>query len=210
MGKPDIIYKHRISIVCEGAEEELYIKKLISKSLWDNYFFRIVNAKGAGNVAACYQNEINIDSSEGVLVFCDTDRSPHREYELIKERLLQIIGKGKVNLDSFLIFANPCSMQIILLHFGEEAVSLKTQSKHVNADIIEKFTGIANYKAQEEQIIAICNQINRQNYQLMKSRAAMLAQSDKVPGSSNFHRFLEYFEHDDISWIANIKKLFCP
>ncbi len=208
MARPDIICKHRISIVCEGDEEELYIKKLISKSLWNHYSFRVVNAKGAGNVAACYQNEVNIDSSEAVLVFCDTDRNPHQEYKLIKEKLFNIIGDNKADLGCFLIFANPCSMQIILLHFGTEAISLKTQSKHVNADIIEKLTGVAKYKAQEEQINAICNQINRQNYELMKSRAEKLPQSDDEPGSSNFHKFLAYFENDDISWIKNIQKLF--
>ena len=208
MGRPNIICKHRISIVCEGAEEEFYIRKLISKDLWTDYAFRIVNAKGAGNVTACYQNEVNADLSEAVLIFCDTDRKPHDEYVKIKRKLYDILGDD-ADLKAFLIFANPCSMQIILLHFGESAISLATQSKHVNAKIIEKLTGISGYKAhQETQIKAICDKINRQNYELMKARAAMLPQSEDTPGSSNFHLFLQYFEQSDVAWIAPIKTLF--
>ena len=87
----------------------------------------------------------------------------------------------KARFENLVIYANPCSMQVILLHFGSEPVSLKTQSKHVNADIIEQLTGVAGYKAhQEGQIDTICGKITRANYAVMKERAATINNPDDV------------------------------
>ena len=112
----------------------------------------------------------------------------------------------KAMLSELLIFANPCSMQIILLHFGEEPVSLKTQSKRVNAKIIEKLTGVAGYKAEQRgQIDAICGKVTRANYAIMKERALAINLPDDTPGSTNFSVFLGHFEDESDEWIMTAR-----
>lgn len=104
------------------------------------------------------------------------------------------------------IYANPCSMQVILLHFA--VVSLKTQGKKSNAKLIEELTGVKGYKAnQAEHIMAICSKINRQSYFVMKERVANINLPDNVPGSSNFIDFLQRFESETPEWLAKIHKL---
>lgn len=71
------------------------------------------------------------------MIFCDTDKLPYREYSLIKQKINGMLAKQKA-AEKLIIFANPCTMQIILLHFGD--VSLKNQGKKTNASIIEKWT----------------------------------------------------------------------
>ena len=205
MPKPEINRRPRICLVCEGYEEEAYINALIGKGLWCNYRFKVVNAKGAGNVTARFQNEIIADTCDAVLMFCDTDKNPFDEYLAIKSRLRAILGQ-KSKIENLIIYANPCSMQIILLHFGEKPVLLKTQSKHVNADIIEKLTGVSGYKAgREGQIDTICGKITRDNYALMKKRATAINRPDTVPGSSNFSTFIKYFEEQNDNWLKNTR-----
>ena len=111
---------------------------------------------------------------------------------------------GEDAADKAVIYANPCSMQIILLHFA--VVSLKTQGKKTNARLIEELTGIKGYKAnQEEHIKAICAKINRQSYLDMKERVATINRPDNVPGSTNFIEFLQRFESDKPEWIAEVR-----
>ena len=137
-----------------------------------------------------FQNEFQNDRYEIILVLCDTDKEPYREYRQIKEKLI--------------IFANPCTMQIILSHFGD--VSLKTQSKHANAGEIEKWTGVKDYDAHEDQIKMICSKIFRRSYAAMKQRVAAINFSDTTLCSTNFSVFLERFENEDTKWISAIQK----
>ena len=106
MRKPDINHRPRVCIVCEGYEEEAYVNALIDKGLWPHYRFKVVNAKGAGNVTARFQNEVSADSCEAVLVFCDTDRRPFDEYLAIKGRLRAMLGQ-KARFENLVIYANP-------------------------------------------------------------------------------------------------------
>ena len=205
MAKPQLFTaRHSLCVICEGYEEEIYVKHLLDKDVWNGiYDFTIINAKGEGNVPARYQFMINKDAYELVLVFCDTDRSPYTQYLDVKAKINSMHAcedaAGKV-----VIYANPCSMQIILLHFA--VISLKTQGKKTNAKLIEKLTGIKGYKAnQEEQIKAICTKINRKSYFEMKERVADINRPDDVPGSTNFIEFLQRFESDNPEWIADIR-----
>ena len=205
MAKPPLFSaKHSLCIICEGYEEEIYIKHLLAKDVWSKlYDFTIINAKGEGNIPARYQYMINRDAYELVLVFCDTDRSPYTQYLGVKARINEMHeaegAAGKV-----VIYVNPCLMQIILLHFA--VVSLKTQGKKTNAKLIEKLTGIRGYKAnQEEHIKAICAKINRQSYVDMKERVATINRPDNEPGSTNFIEFLLRFESDRPEWIAEVR-----
>ena len=206
MAKPRTLFnRHSLCIICEGYEEEIYVKHLIGKNVWnDIYDFTIINAKGEGKIPARYQYVINKDEYELVLVFCDTDRSPYTQYRGVKVRINEM-HEGDDAAGKVVIFANPCSMQIILLHFA--SVILKTQGKKTNAAQIEKLTGIKGYKAnQEEHIKAICSKINRQSYVVMKERVADIDYPDTVPGSTNFIKFLQRFESDKTEWIEETRK----
>lgn len=206
MAKPPLFPKnHSLCIICEGYEEEIYIKHLLGKNVWSRiYDFTVINAKGEGNIPARYQFEINKDAYELVMVFCDTDRRPYAQYLGVKEKI-NAMHEGDNVASHVVIYANPCSMQIILLHFA--VVSLKTQGKKTNAKLIEELTGVKGYKAnQEEHVKAICDKINRQSYFEMKKRVADINRPDTVSGSTNFIKFLQRFESETTEWIVDIHK----
>ena len=205
MAKPPLFpAKHSLCIICEGYEEEVYIKHLLGKGVWSHsYDFTVINVKGEGNIPARYQYEINKDAYELVIVFCDTDRHPYTQYLGVKKKI-NAMHEAEKAASQVILYANPCSMQIILLHFA--VVSLKTQGKKTNAKLIEQLTGVKSYKAnQEEHIKAICNKINRQSYFDMKNRVADINQPDTVPGSTNFIEFLQCFESETPEWIVGIR-----
>ena len=205
MAKPPLFTtRHSLCVICEGCEEEIYVRHLLEKKVWsDIYDFTIINAKGESNIPARYQFMINKDAYELVLVFCDTDRSPYTQYLDVKAKI-NSMHDGEDAADKVVIYANPCSMQIILLHFA--VVSLKTQGKKTNAKQIEELTGIKGYKAnQEEHIKAICAKINRQSYLDLKKRVATINRPDNVPGSTNFIEFLQRFESNKPEWITEIR-----
>lgn len=205
MGKPPLFpSKHNLCIICEGYEEEIYVKHLLGKNVWSRiYDFTVINAKGEGNIPARYQFEINKDAYELVMVFCDTDRRPYTQYLGVKEKI-SAMHEAENAASQVVIYANPCSMQIILLHFA--VVSLKAQGKKTNATLIEKLTGVKSYKAnQEDHVKAICDKINRQSYFEMKKRVADINRPDTVPGSTNFIEFLQCFESETSEWITEIR-----
>ena len=94
-------------------------------------------------------------------------------------------------------------MQIILLHFGE--VFLKNQGKKTNSAEIEKWTGVKNYDAHEDQIQEICHKIFKTSYQPMKHRLGKINLPDTTSSSSNFILFLEHFEDQSAKWITDIQ-----
>ena len=206
MGKmPDNIgYKPKVCIICEGLEEKLYMDKLESLKMWNqNYSFKFIDAKGASNVFSRYQHEYNNNNNWVTLVFCDVDKSPHKEYVKTKKAINDFHNKRTL-ADKITIFANPCTMQIILSHFGD--VSLTTQAKKTNAPKIEELTGVAGYGGHEGQIKMICGQINRPNYAKMKERVSKINREYSIPSSTNFITFINNFESNDCEWIKTIGK----
>ena len=195
---------HRILVICEGDEEFKYFNRLIELNVWCNsYVFKPLNVKSASNIPARYQDAYQNNRYEMILVFCDTDKAPFREYSKIKSKINAFLGKRNA-ADKIIIFANPCSMQIILSHFDD--VSLKNQGKKTNATIIEKLTGIKGYDAHEEQIDAICRKIFQRSYPDMKKRVEAIYFPDTTSGSTNFIVFLDRFENDNTKWITDIQK----
>ena len=166
------------------------------------YSFSTVNAKSASNIFARFQDVYQNDKYEVILIFCDTDKTPYREYNQTKKKINNFFGKLKA-AEKIIIYANPCTMQIILSHFGD--VSLKNQGKKTNANVIENFTGVKNYDAHKEQINTIYRKITRSTYHDMKQRVEGINSSDTTTCSTNFGVFLNRFENDDVSWIAEIK-----
>ena len=96
-------------------------------------------------------------------------------------------------------------MQIILSHFAE--IKLKSQSKSVNSKYIERYIGIKNYKATDEQRKELFSKIKRNNYEKMKEHVANLSTDDNVVSSTNVLKFFEMFERDETSWIDEINNI---
>ena len=202
---PNINSKHRIRVICEGYEDEAYFKRLMGFDVWDKtYQFFPVKAKGASNIPARFQADYQNNAYEIILIFCDTDKAPYREYKQVKDKINKFLNKQKAS-EKLIMFANPCTMQIILSHFGD--VSLKNQGKKTNADIIEQLTGVKNHDAHDDQIEAICGMIFRRTYSEMKERIRAINLPDTTSCSTNFIVFLDRFENNDVKWISTINKI---
>ena len=201
---PLLNFNYKIAVICEGFEDTAYFKRLLKLNVWsERYSFHPINARSATNIPATFQDTYQNDKYDLILIFCDTDKEPYREYSRIKREINAFFNKRKAS-EKLIIFANPCTMQIILSHFGD--VSLTKQGKRTNAEIIEKWTGVKNYDAHEDQINEICNKIYYRSYSEMKRRVDAINLPDTTPCSTNFIIFLDLFEKDDTKWIEEINK----
>ena len=202
---PQIDHRHKVCVICEGDEEFAYFKRLKELAIWNEiYDFVPQNAHGESKIASMYASIYQNDNYEIVIIFCDTDKAPQVQYKLLKKKLIEFHGGDKrFRIDKFVIFANPCTMQIILSHFGD--VSLRSQGKKTNADVIERYTGIVGYDAHQEQIKELCGRIYQRSYAEMKRRVSLINNPDTEPVSTNFIVFLQYFESDDVKWINDIR-----
>lgn len=193
--------ERKICIICEGFEEIDYLNALINKAVFSNkYEFVLINSKSINNINSVYQIRYQSNSYDLVLVFCDTDKNPYTRYKAIKDEIDEFHGK-KVSSE-IVIFGNPCTMQIILSHFAE--IKLTSQSKSINSKYIEKYIGIKNYKATDEQRKELFSKIKRDNYEKMKENLSSLSTDDNVVSSTNVLKFFEMFEKDETSWIDEI------
>lgn len=98
-----------------------------------------------------------------------------------------------------IIFGNPCTMQIVSKHWTD--MILKSPAKSVNAPMIEKYTGVKNYQIKE-----VMEHITYDNYENMRQRINKLDSDDSVIGSSNFGKFIKFFESINTEWIDSINK----
>ena len=201
-----IINQISICIICEGSEEYDYLNRLKQLGVWNSqYRIDLVDAQGNGNLPARYQDKYQNDMYEIVLVFCDTEKKPYEQYIEIKNRIDHFHGIAGIS-DRIVFFGNPCTMQIIIEHFAD--VKLKTAAKKINAEVIEKYTGITNYKAKQEQRTELMSLIDEINYHIMVKRVGKLSNDDKIPNSSNFDSLMKNLENEDSSWIDDINDLF--
>ena len=201
---PKFIDKHKICIICEGNEEYEYLNRLKELKVWnEQYDISLVNANGNGNIPARYQDRYQNGTYEVVLVFCDTEKKPHEQYVDIKRKINEFHGVDNA-ADEVVIFANPCTMQIIIKHWMDE--NIKSPAKKVNAPLIEKYTGVENYKGRTDQIKRVMEQITAENYQDMQCRVSRMKDNDAIIGSSNFSRFMGCFE-GDAAWMEKIDQL---
>lgn len=199
---PKFLDKHKICVICEGNEEYGYLERLKALKVWDAQYEIIPdNAGGNGNIPARYQDSYQNGSYELVLVFCDTEKKPYEQYEDIKRKINEFHGIDTA-ADTVVMFANPCTMQIIVKHWTD--VMIKSPAKPVNAPLIEEFTGVKNYKGRADQIKTVMEYVTLENYANMRERVSNLGTMDTVIGSSNFGRFMELFGSCDAGWIDEI------
>lgn len=210
MNKPSFLNKtkKKICLICEGFEEFDYISKLLELHVWTNvYDFELVNAESCGNISARYQDRYQSDNYDIVLVFCDTDRRPEDGFELIRTKINNLFGNS-IAADKVIIFVNPCTMQVILSHFGD--VSLKTQNKRKNDSEIKRLTGLTDskkYDGCKEHRDFIFSKISVDNYKEMKDRIVTLSDNYKNQPSTNFVDYLNLFEGTNTDWIDEINEL---
>lgn len=202
---PQIFMGSKICIICEGDEEFEYLERLISLDVWSKkYCFQLENAEGNGNIPARYQDKFQNGSYDLVLVFCDTDKKPYEQYVDIKRKINEFHGVENA-ANHVVIYGNPCTMQIITLHWDD--VVLGSHKKKKNAPIIFNLTGIEGYKGRADQRQKLFARITKENYQEMQERIKFLPSDDTVEGSTNFGKFIEYFSMDDSKWIQIINKV---
>ncbi|MBR2787369.1 MAG: hypothetical protein IKD76_07850 [Clostridia bacterium] len=195
------IKARRICIICEGFEEMDYLNVLINKAVFSNrYDFVLINSKSIDSISTIYKVRYQSNSYDLVLVFCDTDKYPSASYNKLKDEINKFHDNNVAH--DIVIFGNPCTMQIILSHFGE--IKLTSQSKAINSGFIEKFTGIKNYKATVEQRRELFSNIKRDNYEVMKENVAKLSSDDGDLSSTNILKFVNHFEGNDDLWIDEI------
>lgn len=194
--------KHKICIICEGDEEYDYLERLNTLNVWnEQYDIVLDNADGNGNIPARYQDRYQNGSYELVLIFCDTEKKPYEQYEDIKKKINVFHGIDNA-ADEVVIYGNPCTMQIIIEHWTD--IRLKSPAKKVNAPLIKEHTGVENYKGRADQREEVMRHITIENYRDMCTRVSQMDDVDTNIGSSNFSRFMEFFESEDLGWIEKI------
>ena len=199
---PKFFDKHKICIICEGNEEYEYLKRLKDLNVWnEQYEVSLVNAGGNGNIPARYQDRYQNGADELVLVFCDTEKKPHEQYEDIKRKINEFHGVDNA-ADEVVIFANPCTMQIITKHWTDE--NIKSPAKPVNAPLIQKYTGVENYKGRADQLAVVMSHISVDNYWDMVQRIKRLGGKEDELGCSNFGKYLDDLMCDNEAWINKI------
>lgn len=198
---PLIRTNKQILIICEGYEEYDYLDHLKKCEVWSKkYDIKLKNAKALDNILPHYQYEFQNGNYDVIFIFCDTELEPYSQYG----KLVKGINKfhGKTVARQIVYFGNPCTMQLILSHFG--SVRLTTNSKTANAAQIKAMTGVSAYNALENQRAAIMKKISAVNYTIMKTNLSKLSNDDKIVPSTNFLELLHNLENDDDGWVERL------
>lgn len=196
--------QHRLCVICEGSEEFQYLKRLKELGVWsDIYSIKLINVGSIDNIAPRYQYEFSQAGYDLIFVFCDAETAPYEQFKRMKEKIDNLYQKGKAS-DKLVIFANPCTMQIVLSHF--EKVRLRTNSKSANGRLIERLTGIVEYRAKTGQLDAISKLLTKENYDEMKENLSDTATELEIVPSTNFLQFVERLESNDAKWVNKAKR----
>lgn len=191
----------KICIVCEGYEDYYYFEALKRcKKFHEHYKVIPKNAKSIDKVFGLYQNIFQLGDYDLVLVFCDTEMVPYEQFERLLNNIDDFHAK-QVSSD-IVYFANPCTMQIMLSHFGK--VKLTTNDKIANASKVQTLTGVKNYKGQQGQIQSIVKKINLNNYSTMKNNLAGINTNYQLVPSTNFISLLNFLEQSNTIWVDNL------
>lgn len=202
---PNIPNEHKVCIICEGNEEYKYLERLKALHVWDDiYDVFLVNAEGNGNIPARYQDKYQNGAYEAVLVFCDTEKKPYEQYADIKKKINDFHGLENA-ADEVVIFANPCTLQIVSKHWTDEVI--KSPAKKVNAPLIQKYTGVKDYKGRADQIDEVMKYVTEDNYEAMTGRVGGLSHNEKSTGSTNFSKLVDCLSDKSATWIKALNQL---
>lgn len=192
-----------ICLILEGYEEEHYFKRLIDLNVFNpSYKITTVNAKSASNIPARYQDALSKNYYASILIVCDMDRKPDA-YNGVVNGIKKILGNE--NAESIIFFSRPCTLQIILSHFGE--VSLQSQSKFMSRDDVKRLTGVDGYDAHKEQIKEICQQIYRSSWKEFHDRLTKMNTDPNEMPSSNLIILFDRLLSENTEWIDALNEL---
>lgn len=193
----------RILIICEGSEEEDYFKRLKECSVWSrDISVKVLNAKSIDAIIAHYQYHYQSGNYALIVVFCDTEKEPYTQFLSLRNSIDEFHGNKSAK--KVVYYANPCTMQVILSHFGK--IKLKNNSKTANSAIIHRLTGVEDYKATEKQRSAIMKKITAENYRTMKDNISQLStRYDCVP-STNCKMLFDGLDGSSATWIGECNK----
>ena len=201
---PNASNENHVLIVCEGAEECDYINRLKACGVWSkNFSVHTKDAKSISNIFAMYSYYYKTNNYKLIVIFCDTEKYPYNQFVEMKQKIDKFHDKGVA--DQVVFFVNPCTLQVVLLHF--DAVKLISNSKTDNAATVERLTGVKDYNATEQQRKAIVNKITSQNYAETKRRLAQLKDTYTFVPSSNVLQLFNALEAGNSKWICNINKI---
>ncbi len=213
MGKgkiPRIDNRIKITIICEGLEEEQYLSKLRSFNRWNekDLNIKIVNP---GGISATYtyldHDRTSGNKADYYFIFCDTGDSGKQSRIDFKEKVIDKINDdyfGKNPSKEIVIFANPCTMQIILSHFKRAHVT--TEDIDTIKEYVAKTAGIRAYKKDDLHIKQLMNQINSKNYSAMKRRIHFKSRNYKRKNSTNAYKMFSRLEKKDTKWVSKAQK----
>ena len=203
---PPLKDNKKIYIICEGSEEYDYLNRLKILNVWsDVYDITLRDAKGNGNLYPIYQNVYQKGNYDLVVIVRDTEKKPHEQFNDICCKV-NSLHACELASQHVVMFTNPCTMQVILLHW-DTSVRLQTPSKRRSATYIEKYTGIQDYSAKESQRIQLVSNITKESYRKMMNGAKQLGMDAALINSTNLHVFFAQLEQPDTNWIDEINKL---
>ena len=203
---PPLKDNKKIYIICEGSEEYDYLNRLKILNVWsDVYDITLRDAKGNGNLYPIYQNVYQKGNYDLVVIVCDTEKKPHEQFNDICCKV-NSLHACELASQHVVMFTNPCTMQVILLHW-DTSVRLQTPSKRRSATYIEKYTGIQDYSAKEFQRTQLVSNITKESYRNMMNGAKQLGMDAALINSTNLHVFFAQLEQPDTNWIDEINKL---
>lgn len=195
---PIINLGKRVLIISEGYEEADYLNRLKECGVWNQSVrIDIKNAKSIDEIAARYEYDYQSGIYALIVVFCDTEKPPYQQFKSLKMELDKFHGNHAS--EAIVYFANPCTLQVVLSHFSD--VKLKTNSKAGNADLIEKLTGVPDYKATERQRTSIMRKITADNYIEMKKNISKLSRDYTIVPSSNCLPLFDGLDGKTSAWI---------
>lgn len=203
---PPLKDNKKIYIICEGSEEYDYLNWLKLLNVWsDVYDITLRDAKGNGNLYPIYQNVYQKGNYDLVVIVCDTEKKPHEQFNDICCKV-NSLHACELASQHVVMFTNPCTMQVILLHW-DTSVRLQTPSKRRSATYIEKYTGIQDYSAKESQRTQLVSNITKESYRNMMNGAKQLGMDAALINSTNLHVIFAQLEQPDTNWIDEINKL---
>ena len=203
---PPLKDNKKIYIICEGSEEYDYLNQLKLLNVWsDVYDITLRDAKGNGNLYPIYQNVYQKGNYDLVVIVCDTEKKPHEQFNDICCKV-NSLHACELASQHVVMFTNPCTMQVILLHW-DTSVRLQTPSKRRSATYIEKYTGIQDYAAKESQRTQLVSNITKESYRNMMNGAKQLGMDAALINSTNLHVIFTQLEQPDTNWIDEINKL---
>ncbi len=192
--KPHNYSKSTVTIICEGQEEYYYIKFLDSLCVWSRDINVVpVDAGSIYRIRKKYQLLRSSIRNGLILIFCDAGEDENKESRKEFELIIRMLQQNGCNHPfDILYFANPCTMQIVLSHFGK--VHVKYEDKRQNKNLIMKWSKVNDYDGSLSKVRELINAIPKASYQTMKENLSDSNIDYRIPGSTNIIKLLKKLE----------------